>query len=71
MAMLVAIRTFTTDYDGKRVAITAGFSHIDEQHEIVRRNPSCFRRAPERRRGAGVGPDGQLWHAHRRPGEPG
>jgi hypothetical protein len=41
--MLVAVRTFTTPYDGKSVQIVAGRDRACADHPIVRANPHAFR----------------------------
>lgn len=40
--MLVATRSFTADYAGDRVRITAGQSRVSKDHELARRSPSAW-----------------------------
>jgi hypothetical protein len=40
--MLVATRSFTVDYAGDRVRITAGQSRVSKDHELARRSPSAW-----------------------------
>jgi integrative and conjugative element protein (TIGR02256 family) len=49
--MLVALKTFTTHYDGDEVRLLAGRSHVVEDHEIAKRHPECFKPEPGRVRG--------------------
>lgn len=37
-----ATRSFTTTYDGERVEIIAGRTHVTRDHELVRRFPDAF-----------------------------
>jgi hypothetical protein len=42
-ATVVATKTFTAEYDGDQVEITAGMSRLVGDHEIVRQHPDAFR----------------------------
>lgn len=54
--MLVALRTFTAEYDGDTVTITAGRDRVDPSHPLVARYPDAFKaeHGARRRRHAGA-----------------